>query len=110
MPRPIPRPVPIPRPYPIPAPTNSQACFYEYENFQGRSFCLRPGQSVSDLRTYGMDNEISSAIIPAGFTVAVYEYADYYGYSVELQGVIYDLSDYNYEWDDSISAIDYTQY
>ncbi|HXH31473.1 MAG TPA: peptidase inhibitor family I36 protein [Bacteriovoracaceae bacterium] len=102
--------MPRPRPYPIPAPTSYQACFYQYENFQGNKICLHPGQSIANLRDYGFDDTISSAIIPPGFTVEVYEYADFYGYSVELRGAIYDLRDYNYIWDDSISAIDYVQY
>jgi hypothetical protein len=107
--RPRPRPVPRPRPIPAPAPL-LRACFYEFEHFKGRSFCVRPGSSIPSLAHAGFNNTISSAIIPRGFRVFVYEYSDFRGNNLALQGYIPSLRRFGGFWDNwnnSISSIDF---
>ena len=92
------RPIPMPQPYP-------QACFFEHDNFGGRSFCVAPGQTIYNLSDYGFNDTISSAIIPRGLRVTVYEDANFRGQGLELYGDIYSISMYGRFWNDRISAI-----
>jgi hypothetical protein len=117
IPRPMPYPAPYPRPYPIPAPRpypapipQDQACFFEDINFQGRSFCVRPGQSVRELRDYSMHDRISSAYIPAGYQLSVYEHKDFGGQYLTLAGQVPDIRIYGGLWNDIISSIDFSNY
>lgn len=104
MPRPRPIPVPIPVPTPIPS---AQACFYQGENFTGRSLCVSPGQVITNVYDYGMNNTFSSAIVPYGYQITVWEYANFGGDSLVLQGQIPSLSVYGSYWNNQISAIDF---
>lgn len=112
-PRPIPRPIPAPRPYPIPAPiprplpTQYQACFYEGEYFQGRFFCVRPGESIRNLAQQNWSNRISSAIIPHGFNVTAFDLSNYGGESLTLYGEISSLSMYGNFWNNRITSLIY---
>jgi hypothetical protein len=94
--RPIPVPVPQPR---------MQACFFEHDNFGGRSFCVAPGQAVYNLADYGFNDSISSARIPWGMSVVVYEDAYFRGQGIELSGDVYSISMYGRFWNDRVSAI-----
>jgi hypothetical protein len=91
----------------VPPPSTFQACFYEYVNFQGPAFCLGRGGFVGNLSVHGMNNRISSAIIPAGFYVTVWEFEGYMGESLNLMGHIYDMSMYGYYWDNNISSMQF---
>lgn len=91
---------------PVPTP-NQQACFYQGANFTGRSLCVGLGRVITDVYDYGMNNTFSSAIIPYGYQVTVWEYANFGGDSLVLQGEIPSLSVFGRHWDNQISAIDF---
>jgi hypothetical protein len=109
VPYPAPRPVPYPIPYPqpTPGPSYQAACFYEDDNFRGRSFCVEPGQVVSNLSSYGVNDRFSSVIIPQGMSITVYEDASYSGQALTLYGHVSSLSDYGRFWNDRISSLIY---
>jgi hypothetical protein len=92
---------------PVPAPSAYRACFYEFPNYQGQFFCVNPGGLISDLSNVYFNNRISSAIIPAGYYLTVYDFEGFMGQSLSLTGAIPDMQMYGYEWDDNISSIDY---
>lgn len=49
---------------------SAEVCFYEYENFRGRSFCARPGQSQDNINDFWEDR-ISSIEVTGNATVFV---------------------------------------
>jgi Beta/Gamma crystallin len=92
----------------MPQPSRDQACFYADDNFQGRSFCVNPGSVITNLADYsGVNDKFSSAIIPRGFSVTVYEHKDFGGQSLTLTGDVPSLTVYGRFWNDVISSIDY---
>ncbi len=97
--------MPIPRPLPSPL----TACFYQYANFTGNYVCVNPGQGIVNLAAVGMDNKISSAVIPAGYSVSAYKSSGYRGDVTVLMGSIHDLSAYGFGWDNAISSLHFNQ-
>ncbi|EKN3343132.1 peptidase inhibitor family I36 protein [Yersinia enterocolitica] len=53
-------------------------CFFEDENYQGRSICAHQGQAVSNLKTEWND-KISSIIIPLGMVVTTFKDINFSG-------------------------------
>ena len=94
------RPMPAPMPYP-----QMQACFFEHDNFGGRSFCVAPGQAVYNLANHGFNDTISSAMIPRGMRVTVFEDANFRGQGLDLYDDVYSISMYGRYWNDRVSAI-----
>lgn len=60
-----------------------------------------------NLSDYFFNNRISSAIIPEGLYLTVYEYENYQGDNLTLTGSIPDMGMYGEYWDNNISSIDY---
>lgn len=78
------------------------ACFFENKNFEGRYFCVRPGE---DLRTLpnGMSDRISSIRLLGASEVTVFRDRDMHGRSARF---ISDERDLRREsWNDQISSI-----
>lgn len=63
-----------PRP-PVIQPIDDEICFYDRTRFRGDSFCLNPGQSTRDLRSW--TDRISSIENPGGYEVQVCSRTDY---------------------------------
>lgn len=81
------------------------ACFYENDFYQGRSFCLRRGQSVVNLSSTGFNDRISSARIPRGMSVTVFQDSFFRGSSLRLSGDVMSISRYGRFWNDKVSSI-----
>lgn len=59
-----------PRPQPpVVQPVYDEICFFDRTNFRGDSFCMQPGQSTRDLRSW--TDRISSVQNPNGYEVQV---------------------------------------
>lgn len=69
--------------------------------------CLNRGQSISDLGRYNLSNRISSAIIPTGYSVTVWDLWNFGGEAQILSGAIPDLGMYGRDWDNTISSISF---
>lgn len=82
-----------------------QACFFEHDNFAGRSFCISSRQTVYNLAQTGFNDSISSAMIPRGMRVVVYQDSDFRGPSLVLSGDVYSISVFGRFWNDRISSI-----
>ena len=82
-----------------------QACFFEDDNFQGRSFCINSRATVYNLRDSGFNDRISSASIPRGMRVVVFEDANFQGQGLELSGDVYSISAYGRFWNDKVSSM-----
>lgn len=60
-----------------------------------------------DLSDFGLNNTFTSAIVPLGYTITVYQYSEFGGDSLQLSGNVYDLGAYGRFWDNQISSIDF---
>lgn len=102
---PAPRPYPTPAPYPV-----QQVCFYEDDNFQGRSYCVYPGQEIANFKDIGFNDRVSSIAIPRGVVLTVYQDAYYTGRRLTLQSDVYSVRAYNdayFNWNDQISSVSF---
>jgi hypothetical protein len=78
------------------------ACFFENKNFEGRYFCVGPGEDLRQLPS-DMRNRISSMRVVGAHEVTVYRDNDMHGRSAHFVGDIADLS--REGWNDQISSI-----
>lgn len=65
---------PQPRP-PVVQPIDDDICFYDRTRYRGNSFCISPGESIRDLRSWS--DRISSIENPGGYEVQVCSDANY---------------------------------
>jgi hypothetical protein len=83
-----------------------RVCFYKDIEFQGPSWCYRPGDELADLRDRG--NEISSIRIFGRVRVIVYDLEEFMGPSDEFDVDVADLRLRNMEgrrnWNDRIDS------
>jgi hypothetical protein len=83
-----------------------RVCFYKDIEFQGPSWCYRPGDELADLRDRG--NEISSIRIFGRARVIVYDLEEFMGTSDEFDMDVADLRLRNMEgrrnWNDRIDS------
>jgi peptidase inhibitor family I36 len=83
-----------------------RVCFYKDIEFQGPSWCYRPGDELADLRDRG--NEISSIRIFGRARVIVYDLEEFLGASDEFDMDVADLRLRNMEgrrnWNDRIDS------
>jgi len=80
----------------------SGACFYEDRNFEGRYFCVGPGEDLPQLPN-DMRDRISSMRVVGGNEVTVYQDRDMRGHSAHFVGDVPDLR--REGWNDQISSI-----
>jgi hypothetical protein len=80
----------------------SGACFYEDRNFQGRYFCVAPGQDLRQMPN-DMRDRISSMRMVGPNEVTVFQDNDMRGRSAHFAGDIPDLR--REGWNDRISSI-----
>ncbi|MBI3434408.1 MAG: peptidase inhibitor family I36 protein [Proteobacteria bacterium] len=69
------------------APASAQAaaggvCFFEHINYEGRPYCIAPGQSVPNVG--GFNDQFSSVNIPPGVRVRMCEHANFTGRCITL--------------------------
>ncbi len=82
---------------------NQGVCFYEDKNFNGRYFCLRPGDRLTMVPDK-LGDEISSIRLRGNAEVTVFRDADMRGRSARF---INDVRDLKREgWNDQISSVD----
>jgi len=79
------------------------ACFFEDVNFNGRYFCLRPGDSLTSMPS-GMNDRISSIRMYGGADVTVFRDKNMRGRSTRFGGEVPDLR--RSGWNDQISSIE----
>lgn len=83
-----------------------RVCFYKDIEFQGPSWCYRPGDELADLRDRG--NEISSIRVFGRARVIVYDLEEFMGASDEFDMDVADLRLRNMEgkrnWNDRIDS------
>jgi hypothetical protein len=65
------------------------ACFYEHSYLRGDAFCLSRREAVQGLDRYWND-KVSSAVVPRGLKVIVYQDSYYRGRSLILTPGVYD--------------------
>jgi len=83
------------------------ACFFEDRNFEGRYFCVRPGEDLRSLPS-GMSDRISSVRLLGASAVTVFKDNDMRGRSARFSG---DVSDLRRDgWNDQISSLAVTGY
>jgi hypothetical protein len=78
------------------------ACFYEDKNFEGRYFCVAPGEEVRQVPN-DMRGRISSVRMVGPHEVTVFQDNDMRGRSTHLVGDVPDLR--REGWNDQISSI-----
>jgi len=78
------------------------ACFYEDKNFEGRYFCVAPGEDVRQVPS-DMRGRISSVRMVGPHEVTVFKDGDMRGRSAHFAGDIPDLR--REGWNDQISSI-----
>jgi hypothetical protein len=78
------------------------ACFYEDKNFEGRYFCVAPGDDLRQLPA-DMRDRISSMRVVGDHEVTVYRDNDMRGRSAHFVGDVADLR--REGWNDQISSI-----
>ena len=78
------------------------ACFYESSDFNGRAFCLHPGQQMDDVPR-GFNDRISSIQLFGGAQVTVYRDSDFRGTPRQFRDSVRDLRGSG--WNDRISSI-----
>ena len=78
------------------------ACFYEDRNFEGRYFCIAPGEDLSRLPK-DMRDRISSLRVVGADEVTVFKDNDMRGRSARFVGDVPDLR--REGWNDQISSI-----
>ncbi len=97
---------PYPEPYPQPIPPSPQpgrTCVYKHADMQGSSICLRRGQTIRNLANTGLNDEISSIIIPSGIRVLLCEHADFGGGCYTFQRDNNNFA--NFGFNDMVSSI-----
>jgi len=82
---------------------NSGACFYENANWEGRYFCVRDGERVSEM-PHGMNDKISSIRIFGNAEVAVWRDHNMSGRTARFATSQRNLRDTG--WNDQISSLE----
>ena len=82
---------------------NSGACFFENANFEGRYFCIRDGERVTEM-PHGMNDKISSIRLHGNAEVAVWVDRDMHGRNVRFTTNQRNLRDTG--WNDQISSLE----
>ena len=65
-----------------------KACFYEFADYQGKSFCASADASVMPA---GFDNVVTSVRVPAGSSVELYQTSSYRGLTLALVADVANL-------------------
>ena len=78
-------------------------CFYEDKNFEGRYFCLRSGDRLTEVPN-GIGDEISSIRVRGNAEVMVFRDTDLRGRSARFASDVRDLK--REGWNDQISSVD----
>ena len=78
------------------------ACFYEDKNFEGRYFCVSPGQDVRQM-PHDMRDRISSIRVVGPNEVTVFKDDNMHGRAAHFVGDIPDLK--REDWNDQISSL-----
>lgn len=82
---------------------NAQAaCFYEHDDYQGRSYCIDANQSIDDFQNLGFNDTVSSIRIAPGYTVTACVDHYFQGNCTQFSGDVRSLS--NYRLNDTISS------
>ena len=82
---------------------NSGACFYENANYEGRYFCIRDGERVSEM-PHGMNDKISSIRLFGNAEVAVWRDHNMSGKTARFVNSQRNLRDTG--WNDQISSLE----
>jgi beta/gamma crystallin/peptidase inhibitor family I36 len=82
---------------------NSGACFYENANYEGRYFCVRDGERVSEM-PHGMNDKISSIRLFGNAEVAVWKDHHMSGRTIRFVTSQRNLKDTG--WNDQISSLE----
>lgn len=82
---------------------NSGACFFENANFEGRYFCIRDGERVTEMPR-GMNDKISSIRLYGNAEVSVWRDHNMTGRSARFDNSQRNLRDTG--WNDQISSIE----
>jgi hypothetical protein len=83
------------------------ACFFEHRDFDGRYFCVRPGEDLRSLPN-GMGDRISSMRLLGTSAVTVFKDSDLRGRSARFS---YDVTDLRRDgWNDQISSLAVSPY
>src|SRR5215510_13588254 len=78
------------------------ACFYENPNYGGKSFCVRPGESLRAM-PHDMKDHVSSLRTFGGAEVTLYRDESFHGRSVRFNGDVPDLR--HTDWNDHVSSV-----
>lgn len=74
----------------------SEACFYEHSNYQGRSLCFNTGSEARNLANMNNWNDrISSIRISGGYSIQIFEHADFRGDSLNIEKSTPHLGSFN---------------
>jgi len=76
---------------------------YEHANFGGRPLPLRAGMQLQNLAIYDFNDKASSIWIPNGWTVEIYEHAEFKGASLRKTVPVANL--HSEGWGDRISSV-----
>jgi hypothetical protein len=82
---------------------NSGACFYENANYEGRYFCVRDGERVTEM-PHGMNDKISSVRLFGNAEVSVWRDHNLSGRSARFATSQRNLRDSG--WNDQISSLE----
>ena len=78
-------------------------CFYQDKNFEGRYFCLRSGDRLTEVPN-GIGDKISSIRVRGNAEVVVFRDSDLRGRSARFTGDVRDLK--REGWNDQISSVE----
>jgi len=78
------------------------ACFYENPNYGGKSFCVRPGESLRAM-PHDMKDHVSSLRTFGGAEVTLYRDESFHGRSARFEGDVPDLR--HTSWNDHVSSV-----
>jgi hypothetical protein len=79
------------------------ACFYEHDDYRGRSICLNDGDEIQDLRQWNFNDMMSSLQVARGYTAVLCIDHYFQGGCREFAGDVRSLSAYGLN--DMISSI-----
>jgi hypothetical protein len=85
-----------------------RVCFYEHVDFRGNSECFDLGDDVSDLRSRGWNDRVSSVRIFGRVRVALFEHNNYGGQRLVIEGDVANLTQVAFDgrssWNDRVSS------
>lgn len=79
-------------------PPTGRVCFFRFQNFQGPSFCLVPGQHKSYLSVQGPHALVGSILVQGDASAMLFERSGFGGRSVLIQRALPDVARVTWHW------------